>query len=187
MPNITIDDRPISVPNGTLIVQAARMLGIEVPVFCYHSRLSSVGMCRMCLVEVGTPRMGPDRKPVLKPDGTPEIAWMPKPQTACTTTVSEGMVVKAYSPGAVEARTGIVEFLLTSHPLDCPICDKGGECTLQEETLTHGPGKSRFSYNDKFFTDKNVQLGPLIVLDRERCIQCSRCIRFQAEIATTNG
>jgi NADH-quinone oxidoreductase subunit G len=183
MPTITIDDKQISVPNGTLIVQAARQLGIEIPVFCYHSRLASVGMCRMCLVEVGTPRMGPDRKPVLKPDGLPEIAFMPKPQTACTMTVSEGMVVRAAVPSVQEARRGIVEFLLTSHPLDCPICDKGGECTLQEETLTYGPGASRFVYNDKFRNEKNVPLGPLIRLDRERCVQCARCIRFQDEIA----
>jgi NADH-quinone oxidoreductase subunit G len=183
MPTITIDDQSISVPGGTLIVQATRQLGIEVPVFCYHSRLASVGMCRMCLVEVGTPRMGPDRKPVLKPDGAPEIAFMPKPQTACTMTVSEGMVVRSLTPAIQEARRGIIEFLLTSHPLDCPICDKGGECTLQEETITYGPGASRFRYQDKFFTDKNVPLGPLIRLDRERCVQCARCIRFQDEIA----
>ncbi|MBI3734595.1 MAG: molybdopterin-dependent oxidoreductase, partial [Chloroflexi bacterium] len=140
-------------------------------------------MCRMCLVEVGTPRMGPDRKPVLKADGTPEIAWMPKPQTACTMTVSEGMVVRASAPSVQEARRGVVEFLLTSHPLDCPICDKGGECTLQEETMSYGPGRSRFVYNDKFFNEKRVPLGPLIMLDRERCVQCARCIRFQDEIA----
>jgi NADH-quinone oxidoreductase subunit G len=183
MPTITIDDKSITVPNGTLILQATRQLGIEVPVFCYHSRLASVGMCRMCLVEVGTPRVGPDRKPVLKPDGTPEIAFMPKPQTACTMTVSEGMVVRSMTPAVREARRGIIEFLLTSHPLDCPICDKGGECTLQEETITYGPGASRFRYDDKFFTDKNVPLGPLIRLDRERCVQCARCIRFEDEIA----
>jgi len=180
---MTIDEQAISVPSGTLIVQATRQLGIEVPVFCYHSRLASVGMCRMCLVEVGTPRMGTDRKPVLKPDGTPEIAFMPKPQTACTMTVSEGMVVRSLTPAIQEARRGIIEFLLTSHPLDCPICDKGGECTLQEETISYGPGTSRFRYQDKFFTDKNVPLGPLIRLDRERCVQCARCIRFEDEIA----
>jgi NADH-quinone oxidoreductase subunit G len=183
MPTITIDDKSITVPNGTLIVQAARQLGCEIPVFCYHSRLASVGMCRMCLVEVGTPRMSPDRKPVLKADGTPEIAFMPKPQTACTLTVSEGMVVRSLTPAVQAARRGIIEFLLTSHPLDCPICDKGGECTLQEETITYGPGASRFRYTDKFFTAKNVPLGHLIRLDRERCVQCARCIRFQDEIA----
>jgi NADH-quinone oxidoreductase subunit G len=184
MPTLTIDDKQITVPNGTLIVEAARQLGIEVPVFCYHSRLQPVGMCRMCLVEVGAPRMGPDRKPILKPDGTPEIGFMPAPQAGCITTVSEGMVVKVHtSQMAIEARKGVVEFLLTNHPLDCPICDKGGECPLQEQTLTHGSGVSRFPYNNKGINEKNVPLGDLIVLDRERCVICARCIRFQDEIA----
>ncbi len=183
MPTITIDDKQITVPNGTLILQAARQLDIEIPVFCYHSRLASVGMCRMCLVQVATPKMGPDRKPVLRPDGTPELQWNPKTQTACTMVVSEGMLVDASSQVVHDARRGIIEFLLTSHPLDCPICDKGGECPLQEQALTYGPGLSRFVYNDKFINEKNVPLGPLIVLDRERCVQCARCIRFQDEIA----
>src|SRR5437762_1540706 len=183
MPTLTIDGKPISVPNGTGVIPAARLLDIEIPVFCYHSRLASVGMCRMCLVRVATPKLGPDRKPVLKADGTPELAWMPRVQTACTTVASEGMAIDSLSQEVLDARRGIVEFLLTSHPLDCPICDKGGECPLQEQTLTYGPGASRFYYNDKFLNEKDVPLGPLIVLDRERCVQCARCIRFQDEIA----
>ncbi|MCA1554662.1 MAG: molybdopterin-dependent oxidoreductase, partial [Chloroflexi bacterium] len=159
------------------------MLDLEIPVFCYHSRLASVGMCRMCLVRTATPKLGPDRKPVLKADGTPELAWMPRLQTACTTVASEGMAVDSSSQEVQDARRGVVEMLLTSHPLDCPICDKGGECPLQEQTLTYGPGASRFFYNDKFQNEKHVPLGPLIVLDRERCVQCARCIRYQDEIA----
>lgn len=183
MPTLSIDEKSITVPFGTGVIPAARQLGIEIPVFCYHSRLASVGMCRMCLVRIATPKLGPDRKPVIGADGKPEMQWMPKIQTACTTIASEGMVVDASSQEVQDARRAIIEFLLTSHPLDCPICDKGGECPLQEQTLTYGPGASRFYYNDKFLNEKRVPLGPLIVLDRERCVQCARCIRFQDEIA----
>jgi NADH-quinone oxidoreductase subunit G len=180
---LTIDGIEVSVPKGTLVVEAARQVGIQIPVFCYHSRLDPVGMCRMCLVEVGTPRLDPQtRQPVIGPDGRPAIAMMPKLQTACTLTVSPGMVVVTRSPAVADARQAILEFLLTSHPLDCPICDKGGECPLQELTFAYGPGVSRFPLEDKYHLAKRVPLGPLIVLDRERCIQCARCIRFQDEL-----
>jgi NADH-quinone oxidoreductase subunit G len=182
--NLTIDGKAVAVPKGTLIVDAAKTIQNDIPVFCYHPKLKPVGMCRMCLVEIGTPKMDQATKQVVKDDkGNTVIAWMPKLNTACTTPVSEGMAVRTASKGVDEAREDVLEFLLTSHPLDCPICDKGGECPLQNLTLEHGPGNSRFEYENKQHNDKHVPLGDLIFLDRERCIQCSRCIRFQDDIA----
>ncbi len=184
MPKVTIDGKTIEVPANIMVVEAAKALGVHIPVFCYHPKLEPVGMCRMCLVEVGTPRMDPaTRKPVVDDKGNPVIAWMPKLQAACTTAVSEGMAVRTNTPEVAEARRSILEFLLTSHPLDCPICDKGGECPLQDHTLAYGPGVSRFRVESKFHNEKRVPLGPLIMLDRERCIQCSRCVRFQEGFA----
>jgi NADH-quinone oxidoreductase subunit G len=183
MPKVIVDNKPVEVPNGTLIVEAAKAVGVEIPVFCYHPKLQPVGMCRMCLVEVGTPKRGKDGQAELDANGAPAIAWMPKLQTACTTVVSDGMAVRTDTAPAADARRAIVEFLLTSHPLDCPICDKGGECPLQNLTMAYGPGQSRFPVESKFHNDKRVPLGDLIMLDRERCIQCSRCVRFQDEIA----
>ena len=142
---LTIDGAEVSVPKGALIVDAAKRIHNDIPVFCYHPKLKPVGMCRMCLVEVG--RVQRDRatgQPVLDEAGRPKIAMAPKLETACTTTVEDGMVVVGASGKVLEARDDILEFLLTSHPLDCPICDKGGECPLQNLTIAHGPGKSRF-------------------------------------------
>jgi len=181
--SLNIDGREISVPKGTLIVEAAKKLGIEIPVFCYHPKLEPVGMCRMCLVEVGNPRRGKDGQIELDAEGKPVIVMIPKLQTACTVPVSPGMVVKTNTQVVQNARHTVLEFLLTSHPLDCPVCDKGGECPLQELTFTYGPGVSRFPVESKFRFVKPVPLSDLIMLDRERCILCSRCIRFQAEIA----
>jgi NADH-quinone oxidoreductase subunit G len=181
---LTIDGRQVSVPQGTLIVEAAKQVGIEIPVFCYHPKLESVGMCRMCLVMVGTPML--DRatgQAQLDDKGNPVIRWFPKPQTACTMPVSEGMVVVTDSQEVAADRKAILEFLLTSHPLDCPVCDKGGECPLQDLTYRHGPGVSRFDYDSKHHAAKHHPLGDLIMLDRERCVLCARCTRFQAEIA----
>jgi NADH-quinone oxidoreductase subunit G len=184
MPKLTIDGKTVEVPANMMVVEAAKVLGVHIPVFCYHPKLQPVGMCRMCLVEVGTPKMDPaTRKPVLDEAGNPVIAWMPKLQAACTTAVTEGMAVRTNTAAVADARRSILEFLLTSHPLDCPICDKGGECPLQDHTLAYGPGVSRFRVESKFHNEKHVPLGPLVVLDRERCIQCSRCIRFQDEYA----
>ncbi len=183
MPKVIIDDKTIDVPNGTLVVEAAKQVGIEIPVFCYHPRLQPVGMCRMCLVEVGTPKRGKDGQIEKSADGNPVIGWMPKLQTACTTVVSDGMAVRTNSVAVQDTRRSVVEFLLTSHPLDCPICDKGGECPLQNLTMAYGPGQSRFPAESKFHNEKRVPLGDLIMLDRERCIQCSRCIRFQEQVA----
>ena len=181
---LTIDGRQVTVPKGTLIVEAAKQIDIEIPVFCYHPKIESVGMCRMCLVTVGTPLV--DRasgQPQLDDEGKALIRWVPKPQTACTMPVSEGMVVITDSEEVAADRKAILEFLLTSHPLDCPICDKGGECPLQDLTYRHGPGVSRFDYDGKHQAAKRYPLGDLIMLDRERCILCARCTRFQSEIA----
>lgn len=184
MINLMIDDIPVSVPAGTLVVDAAKTIGNDIPVFCYHPKMEPVGMCRMCLVEIGRPMM--DRatnQPVKNDDGTPKIQFGPKLDTACTTPVSEGMVIRTISDKVRDARREILEFLLTSHPLDCPICDKGGECPLQNLTMGYGPGKSRYLLDDKIHLAKHYPLGELIFLDRERCIQCARCIRFQDELA----
>lgn len=182
--NLTIDGVEVTVPKGTLIVEAAKRVGNEIPVFCYHAKMDPVGMCRMCLVEVGTPAVDrATREPILDEEGNQKINFFPKPMTACTTQVSEGMVVKVDSEAALADRKAVLEFLLTSHPLDCPVCDKGGECPLQDLTMRHGPGNTRFNYEDKQHFPKKYPLGDLIVLDMERCVICSRCIRFQNEIA----
>ncbi len=180
---LTIDGAQVTVPEGTTVVDAAKMAGIDIPVFCHHPKLEPVGMCRMCLVEIGRPMIDRATGQVVMENGAPKIQWMPKLETGCTNQVSEGMVVLMASEKAKSGQKGTVEFLLTSHPLDCPICDKGGECPLQNLTMAHGPGKSRFIYDEKQRLDKHVPLGELIYLDRERCIQCARCIRFQDEIA----
>jgi NADH-quinone oxidoreductase subunit G len=181
--NLTIDGKEVSVPAGTLVVDAAKKIGIDIPVFCYHPKMEPVGMCRMCLVDIGRPVRDRDTgEIIIEEDGSPKIQFGWKLETACTVPVSEGMVVEGMSEKVQQGRQDIVELLLTSHPLDCPICDKGGECPLQNLTMAHGPGESRFIYDEKIHFDKNVPLGDLIFLDRERCIQCARCIRFQEEI-----
>lgn len=184
MVTLTIDGKTVQVPPGTLVVDAAKRIGVDIPVFCYHPKLEPVGMCRMCLVEIGRPVIDRTTGEVVRnPDGSPKIQFNPKLETACTTPVSEGMVVVGLSEKVQAARKDIIEFLLTSHPLDCPICDKGGECPLQNLTMAFGPGQSRFLYDEKMQLAKHVPLGELIYLDRERCIQCGRCVRFQEEIA----
>ena len=160
--NLTIDNHKITVPAGTLVVEAAKTVGIEIPVFCYHHKLETVGACRMCLVEM-TP--GP-----------------PRPQTACTTPVSEGMVVKTLSAMAVQARADILEFELANHPLDCPVCDKGGECPLQDFTFRHGYPTSRID-GPRLRFKKPIPLSDKIALDRERCVLCYRCTRYYDEVA----
>ena len=180
---LTIDGKSVSVPKGTLIVDAAKKIQNDIPVFCYHPKLQPVGMCRMCLVEVG--RVQKDRATgqlVLDEAGKPKVAFGPKLETACTTPVEEGMVVNGGNSKVKDARDDVIEFLLTSHPLDCPICDKGGECPLQNLTIAHGPGQSRFLFDEKQRLAKHVPLGDLIYLDRERCIQCARCVRFQDDV-----
>jgi NADH-quinone oxidoreductase chain G len=160
--NLTIDGHKITAPAGTLVVEAAKTIGIEIPVFCYHHKLDTVGACRMCLVEMSP---GP-----------------PRPQTACTTPVTEGMVVKTMSAMAVQARADILEFELANHPLDCPVCDKGGECPLQDFTFRHGYPTSRID-GPRLHFKKPIPLSEKIALDRERCVLCYRCTRYYDEIA----
>jgi len=180
---VFIDDNEYQFPKGANLVDAAKTIGNDIPVFCYHPKLAPVGMCRMCLVELGQAQMDKETQQFqVGDDGKMIIRWQPKLQTACTTTVADGLTVRTATKLVQEARDDILEFLLTSHPLDCPICDKGGECPLQNLTLRHGPGVSRFVYDEKMHLAKHVPLGDLIYLDRERCIQCARCTRFQDEL-----
>lgn len=161
MITVTIDGHEVEVAPGTLILDAAKQVGVDIPVFCYHPRMSPVAACRMCLVRVDK---------------------MPKLQPACATPVAEGMVVHTDTPEVDKAHQGVLEFLLANHPLDCPICDKGGECDLQDNSIRYGPNATRFS-DQKRHLDKKRPLGPLVELDQERCIQCLRCVRFMDEVA----
>lgn len=161
MVTLTIDGREVSVPEGTLVIDAAEALGIEIPRFCYHKRLSVLGACRMCLVR---------------------IEGMPKLQAACTLPVNEGMVVISNCEEVAKARAGMLEFILTNHPLDCPICDKGGECDLQSLTFRFGDGRQRFA-EPRNHKGKAIRIGGNLVLDQERCILCFRCTRFLDEWA----
>src|SRR5436190_11132634 len=182
MVNVQIDGVWLQFPKGTRVIEACSQAGKFIPRYCYHAKLSAPGNCRMCLIELGTPKMTPDRKPVLGPDGKSEIAWIPRPQISCAQDVSEGMGIRTDSPMVQECRKGVMEFLLINHPLDCPICDQAGECRLQEFSVEYGDSGSRF-LEHKVKKPKNVQLGPRVTLDAERCILCSRCIRFMNEIA----
>ncbi len=139
------------------MVDAAKRVDVDIPVFCHHPKLEPVGMCRMCLVEIGLPtRDRATGELVLDEDGKPQIAWGRVLQTGCTVRVTDGMVVRTTSEVVDEAREGMIEFLLTSHPLDCPICDKGGECPLQNLTMAHGLGETAFDYEDKIHNEKHV-------------------------------
>lgn len=160
MTKITIDSREIEVPEGITVIQAAELAGIEIPHFCYHARLDIAGNCRMCLVE---------------------IEKSPKPVASCAMPVSEGMVIHTTSPMAQKARQGVMEFLLINHPLDCPICDQGGECDLQDQAMAYGRGYSRYNEEKRAVTDK--YMGPLIRTYMTRCIHCTRCIRFAEDVA----
>ena len=181
---IYVDDKAYQVPSGTNLVDTAKFYADnDIPVFCYHPKMKPVGMCRMCLVELGSVERTDSGEHKLDDSGKPEaVRWFRGLQTACTYTVSDGLVVRTQTKEVTEARDDIIEFILTSHPLDCPICDKGGECPLQNLTMRHGPGKSSFYFGDKLHLDKHVPLGELIYLDRERCIQCARCTRFCDEV-----
>jgi NADH-quinone oxidoreductase subunit G len=182
MVNVQIDGVWMQFPKGTRVIEACAQASKFIPRYCYHSKLSSPGNCRMCLIEMGTPKMTPDRKPVIAADGKPEIAWIPRPQISCAQDVSEGMGIRTDSPMVQECRKGVMEFLLINHPLDCPICDQAGECRLQEFSVEYGQGESRF-FEHKVKKPKNVELGPRVTLDAERCILCTRCIRFMKEVA----
>ena len=182
MLNVQIDGVWHQFPKRTRVIEACEQVGSYVPRYCYHKKLSSPGNCRMCLTEMGFPKLGPDRKPELGPDNKPIINWMPRPQISCAQDVAEGMGVRTNSALVKECQRGVMEFLLINHPLDCPICDQAGECRLQEFSVDFGTSKSRFLEN-KVKKPKNVVLGPRVRLDDERCILCSRCIRFCQEIA----
>ncbi len=182
MINVQIDGEWKQFPKGTRVIEACMQSGKFIPHYCYHPKLSSPGNCRMCLVETGRPKMTPERQPVLDANGKPEIAWGPKPEICCSVEVSEGLGVRTSSPLVEECRKGVMEFLLINHPLDCPICDQAGECRLQEFSVEFGKGDSRF-LEEKVKKPKRVDIGERIVLDDERCIMCSRCIRFMKEVA----
>ncbi len=177
----TMPDGVTGKPVPTTMIQACHAIKVEVPHYCYHPRLPVAGNCRMCLVEFGTPAMGPDRKPILNPDGTAKILKSPRPAIACATPISPGMEIYTNTPNVRFMREGILEFLLINHPLDCPICDQAGECKLQEYSVDHGQTSSRFA-EIKVHKPKRVDLGPRIILDDERCILCTRCIRFTRDV-----
>jgi NADH-quinone oxidoreductase subunit G len=189
---VKVDGREIEVPRltadwsgklmPTTMIQACELAKTDVPHYCYHPKLPIAGNCRMCLVEFGTPALGPDRKPILNPDGTPKVVKSPRPAIACATPVSPGMEIYSNTPGVKQMREGVLEFLLINHPLDCPICDQAGECKLQEYSVDYGQSASRF-VEPKVHKPKSVDLGPRIMLDDERCILCTRCIRFTKDIA----
>ncbi len=182
---VTIDGHTVRVPVGTLVTDAARAAEVHVPIFCSHQKLPPLGACRICVVEVGTPRLGPDRLPVLGPDGSPEIAWMPKVQTGCTTFVSDGMHVRTASNVATQARQGVMEFLLVNHPLDCPVCDEGGECQLQDLAFAFGADFSRMEEAKRTFDSED--LGPIVKKEANRCIVCMRCVRYCDEVMGENA
>ena len=161
MPKVTVDGVEIEVPQGATVLQACELAGKEIPRFCYHERLSIAGNCRMCLVEV---KPGP-----------------PKPQASCALPTSEGQEIRTDSEMVKKAREGVMEFLLINHPLDCPICDQGGECDLQDQAVAYGRGKSRYDENKRAVTEK--YMGPLIKTVMTRCIHCTRCVRFSEEVA----
>ena len=170
--NLTIDGVAVSVPKGTLLIRAAEQIGVQIPRFCDHPLLDPVGACRQCMVEVAAPG----------PDGS--LRAMPKPMASCTTTASEGMAVKSQhtSPMADKAQHGQMEFLLINHPLDCPVCDKGGECPLQNQAMSNGRPTSRFEDVKRTYP-KPVNISSQVLLDRERCVLCARCTRFSDQIA----
>ena len=177
----TMPDPLTGKPVPTTMLQACEAAGVAVPHYCYHPKLPVAGNCRMCLVEYGTPALGPDRKPLLNPDGSPRIAKAPRPAIACATPLSPEMEIYTKTPAVKQMREAVLEFLLINHPLDCPICDQAGECKLQEYSVEHGLSNSRF-VEQKVHKPKRVDLGPRIVLDDERCILCTRCIRFTRDI-----
>jgi NADH-quinone oxidoreductase subunit G len=172
MVNLTVDGVAVSVPKNTLVIRAAEQIGVEVPRFCDHPLLDPIGACRQCLVDIATP--GPDG--AMRP--------MPKPQASCTITVSEGMEVKTQHTSKVadKAQQGVMELLLINHPLDCPVCDKGGECPLQNQAMSNGRPKSRFEDVKRTYP-KPINISSEVLLDRERCVLCARCTRFSEQIA----
>ncbi len=170
--SLTVDGVPVSVPKGTLVIRAAEQIGVQIPRFCDHPLLEPVGACRQCLVDIATPG----------PDGS--LRAMPKPQASCTITVTPGMEVKTQHTSAVadKAQHGVMELLLINHPLDCPVCDKGGECPLQNQAMSNGRARSRFSDVKRTYP-KPINISSQVLLDRERCVLCARCTRFSDQVA----
>ena len=160
---VTINRREVSAKPGEMLIKTAQDNGVYIPRFCWHPRMNPVGMCRMCLVEIETPRG-------------------PLMVTSCTTPVSDGMTVDTTNPTVKKAQEGVLEFLLINHPLDCPVCDRAGECPLQDQTMAYGPGESRFVEEKRHF-EKPIPISELVMLDRERCILCARCTRFSEEVS----
>ena len=182
--NVQIDGAWHQFPKGMRMIEACRQARITVPHYCYHPKLSSPGNCRMCLVQMGMPpRPAPGQEPQRDENGYEIIGWMPRPVIACANTVGENMGIRTSGELVEKCREGVMEFLLINHPLDCPICDQAGECRLQEQSVQHGRGVSRF-VDMKVKKPKNVDIGPRIRLDDERCIMCSRCIRFMDEVVS---
>ncbi len=177
----TMPDPITGKPAPTTMMQACNLANIIVPHYCFHEKLPIAGNCRMCLVQYGTPVMGPDRKPILNPDKTPKIAKAPRPVVACSTPISPGMEIYTNTPEVRKMRQAVLEFLLINHPLDCPICDQAGECKLQEYTFDYGSPVSEF-IETKVHKPKQALLGPRVIYDAERCILCTRCIRFTRDI-----
>lgn len=180
--DVFIDGEKVRCPPGTNLIDLVEGMGKEIPHYCYHPKLSVSGNCRMCLVELGTPAMDRETgKPVLDEDGAPKIMYFPNPVIACATRLTSGMRVRTQSAKVRECREAVLEFLLINHPLDCPICDQAGECHLQEFATDYGRGYSRF-IEKKVVKPKRTVLGPRVMLDDERCILCSRCVRFCQEV-----
>ena len=165
VPTIEIDGRKVDVPDGTTVIQAADRVGVEIPHYCWHPGLPIAGNCRMCLVE---------------------IEKMPKLQIACNTRVTDGMVVHTTSEKTKTAQKAVLEFLLINHPIDCPVCDQAGECKLQEYYMDYDRQRSRFPLPEKNRKRKAIPIGPLVMLDQERCILCARCTRFLDEVTHTS-
>ena len=183
MVNVQIDGVWHQFPKGTRMIEACRSVKKDVPYYCYHPKLSVPGNCRMCMVQMGMPpRPAPGQEPTRDENGYEPIGWMPRPAISCANTVAENMGIRTTGELVEKCREGVMEFLLINHPLDCPICDQAGECRLQEQSVGYGRGVSRF-VDMKVKKPKNVDIGPRIRLDDERCIMCSRCIRFMDEVA----
>ena len=194
MVRVKVNDRIVEGPPGPSVMDAVFHAGYDVPLFCSEKHLSPIGACRMCLVRIGLPKKGPDGKPLLNEKGEPEIQWQPKLAASCVTAVADGMVVDTLSDVVREAQAGMVEFTLLNHPLDCPTCDKGGACELQDRTVEYGlyekyyqkgplelPVYTRFEFTRRH-VDKHHPLSPFVILDRERCIHCKRCVRYFEEV-----
>ncbi|MER3451120.1 MAG: NADH-quinone oxidoreductase, partial [Thermus sp.] len=194
MVRVKVNDRIVEVPPGTSVMDAVFHAGYDVPLFCSEKHLSPIGACRMCLVRIGLPRKGPDGAYLKDENGELQIFWQPKLAASCVTSVAEGMVVDTQSDLVRQAQAGMVEFTLLNHPLDCPTCDKGGACELQDRTVEYGlyekyyqegplelPVYTRFEFTRRH-EDKHHPLSEFIILDRERCIHCKRCVRYFEEI-----